>query len=53
MRWFERRRTREPKIGKDSLPEETLAHIASAGCIAHRKSEVSAHQSCWKYYVPS
>jgi hypothetical protein len=30
---------------------ETVAHIQSAGCKAQKKSEIGAHNRCWKYLV--
>jgi hypothetical protein len=32
-----------------SVPEETVAHVQSAGCKAQRKSVIGAHNRCWKY----
>jgi hypothetical protein len=34
-----------------SLPEETVAHIQSAGCGAQRKSVTGTHNKCWKYLL--
>jgi hypothetical protein len=33
----------------DALPEETVAHIQSAGCKAQKKSVIDAHSRCWGY----
>jgi hypothetical protein len=33
------------------LPEETVAHIQSAGCTAQKKSVIGAHNKCWKYLL--
>jgi hypothetical protein len=35
----------------DHLPEETVAHIQSAGCKAQKKSVIGAHNRCWKYLL--
>jgi hypothetical protein len=32
-----------------ALPEETVAHIQSAGCKAQKKSVIGAHNRCWGY----
>ena len=32
-----------------ALPEETVAHIQSAGCNAQKKSVIGAHNRCWGY----
>ena len=34
-----------------SLPEDTVAHIQSAGYKAQRKSVMGAHNTCWKYLL--
>ena len=34
-----------------SLPEETVVHIQSAGCKSQRKSVMGAHNRCWKYLL--
>ena len=34
-----------------SLLEETVARIQSAGCKAQRKSVIGAHNRCWKYLL--
>ena len=34
-----------------SLPEETVAHVQSAGCKAQKKSVTGAHNKCWKYLL--
>jgi hypothetical protein len=34
-----------------ALPEETIAHIQSAGCTAQKKSVIGAHNKCWKYLL--
>jgi hypothetical protein len=34
-----------------ALPEETVAHIQSAGCTAQKKSVIGAHNECWKYLL--
>jgi hypothetical protein len=44
----------ERKHGQEAiehLPEETVAHIQSAGCRAPRKSVIGAHNRCWKYLL--
>jgi hypothetical protein len=44
----------ERKHGQEAiehLPEETVAHIQSAGCRAQRKSVIGAHNRCWKYLL--
>ncbi len=35
----------------DSLPQETVAHIQSAGCNLQKKSVIGAHNRCWKYLI--
>jgi hypothetical protein len=45
---------RERRNGQESmetLPEETVAHIQSAGCTAQRKRVIGAHNKCWKYLL--
>ena len=32
-----------------ALPEETVAHIQSAGCKVQKKSVIGAHNRCWGY----
>jgi hypothetical protein len=34
-----------------NLPEETVAHLQSAGCRMQRKSVIKAHNTCWKYLL--
>ena len=35
----------------DSLPQETVAHIQSAGCNLQKKSVIGAHNRCLKYLI--
>ena len=35
----------------DSLPQETVAHIQSAGCNLQKESVIGAHNRCWKYLI--
>jgi hypothetical protein len=43
------RERRQGQAAMQSLPEETVAHIQSAGCKAQTKSVIGAHDGCWKY----
>jgi hypothetical protein len=46
------RRERETRGAPvDSLPQETVAHIQSAGCNLQKKSVIGAHNRCWKYLI--
>ena len=46
------RREREARGASiDSLPQETVAHIQSAGCNLQKKSVIGAHNHCWKYLI--
>jgi hypothetical protein len=40
---------RKDTVSLAALPEETVAHIQSAGCKAQRKSVIGAHNRCWGY----
>jgi hypothetical protein len=45
---------REGRHGQEEiehLPEETVAHIQSAGCKAQEKSVIGAHNRCLKYLL--
>jgi hypothetical protein len=46
-----RRARRHEQAAIERLPEETVAHIQSAGCKAQKKSVVGAHNRCWKYLL--
>jgi hypothetical protein len=40
------------RAAMQALPEETVAHIQSAGCVvAQKKSVIGAHNKCWKYML--
>jgi hypothetical protein len=46
------RREREARGASiDSLPQETVAHIQSAGCNLQKESVIGAHNRCWKYLI--
>ena len=44
-----RRERRHGQEAIEHLPEETVAHVQSAGCKAQKKSVIGAHNRCWKY----
>jgi hypothetical protein len=46
-----RRERRHGQEAIEHLPEETVAHIQSAGCKAQKKSVIGAHNRCWKYLL--
>jgi hypothetical protein len=47
-----RKRERRPRqAALQSLPEEAVARIQSAGCKAQKKSIIGAHNKCWKYLL--
>jgi hypothetical protein len=46
-----RRERRHEQAAIEHLPEETVAHIQSTGCIAQKKSVIRAHNRCWKYLL--
>jgi hypothetical protein len=46
-----RREKRHGQEAIEHLPEETVAHIQSAGCKAPRKNIIGAHNRCWKYLL--
>jgi hypothetical protein len=46
-----RRERRHGQEAIERLPEETVAHIQSAGCKGQKKSVIGAHNRCWKYLL--
>jgi hypothetical protein len=44
-----KRERRKDTVSLAALPEETVAHIQSAGCKAQKKSVIGAHNRCWGY----
>jgi len=44
-----KRERRKDMVSLAALPEETVAHIQSAGCKAQKKSVIGAHNRCWGY----
>jgi hypothetical protein len=44
-----KRERRKDMVSLAALPEETVAHIQSAGCNAQKKSVIGAHNRCWGY----
>ena len=46
-----RREERHGQEAIEHLPEETVAHIQSAGCKAEKKSVIGAHTRCWRYLL--
>ena len=46
-----RRERRHGQEAIERLPEETVAHIQSAGCKAEKKSVIGAHNRCWRYLL--
>jgi len=46
---FCKRERRKDMASLAALPEETVAHIQSAGCKAQKKSVIGAHNRCWGY----
>jgi len=46
-----RRERQQGQTAMQSLPEETVANIRSAGCKAQKKSVTGAHNKCWKYLL--
>jgi hypothetical protein len=47
----ERRHGQGAIVAIECLPEETVAHIQSAGCKAQKKSVIGVHNRCWKYLL--
>ena len=47
----ERRHEQAAIAAIEHLPEETVAHVQSAGCKAQKKSVIGAHNRCWKYLL--
>ena len=47
----ERRHGQAAIAAIEHLPEETVAHVQSAGCKAQKKSVIGAHNRCWKYLL--
>lgn len=37
--------------GTEAIPDETVAHIQSAGCALQKKSVIGAHNTCWKFLL--
>jgi hypothetical protein len=46
-----RRERRHGQEVTEHLPEETVAHIQSAGCNVQKKSVIGAQNRCWKYLL--
>ena len=44
-----KRERRKDMASLVALPEETVAHIQSAGCKAQKKSVIGDHNRCWGY----
>jgi hypothetical protein len=44
-----KREMRKDMVHLAALPEETVAHVQSAGCKAQKKSVIGAHNIWWGY----